>query len=162
MRTYMVLFLFIQILYGKSNSFTLENIMYQNQPFLKVYSWEQSKQYCQELKLDGYNNWRLPTREELSKLGNIKLYHFGTIRGANSWYFKHILERLESSKGSYYFIRREFVENMPKTKQYGSVRASFWTSEYKDKRYIWFVDFTGGDICWFGRSPKLYTLCVRK
>ena len=62
------------------------NLMYQNQPFSELdtknfdtgeyggrtYSWEKAKGYCQELKLGDYNDWRVPTKKELTALGNVQ------------------------------------------------------------------------------------------
>jgi len=34
----------------------------------KKLTWDQSKTYCQELSLGGYNNWRLPSVKELQSI----------------------------------------------------------------------------------------------
>ncbi|MEA3315978.1 MAG: DUF1566 domain-containing protein [Campylobacterota bacterium] len=45
----------------------------------KRFTWEQAFEYAKELNAKsygGYNDWRVPTLEELMSLGNIKLYTF--------------------------------------------------------------------------------------
>jgi len=48
----------------------IDGVMYQNQPFINRYTWQEAKDYCSDLVLNDYNNWRLPTRIELRTLGS--------------------------------------------------------------------------------------------
>jgi len=130
------------------------NLMYQNQPFTKDYTWKEAKAYCSELTLGGYSDWRLPNREELMKLGNIKLYNYDNYDNWKKWFEENKNKRLENSKGEYHFIRKEFVENMPEY-------SWFWTSEEKDSSNAWYVNFRLGNDIWDTKSNSDYALCVR-
>ena len=48
-------------------------LMYQNQLFNKRYSWEEAKLYAENLRLGGYDDWRLPTRDEIVAILNNQL-----------------------------------------------------------------------------------------
>jgi len=50
------------------NSVLVDGRMYQNQPFTKAYTWQEAKEYCENLTLDGYSDWELPSRNKLRKL----------------------------------------------------------------------------------------------
>jgi len=134
------------------NIVKIGNRMYQNQPFTKDYTWKEAKGYCQGLTLGGYDDWRLPTRDELGKIGNIKL----NIPWKKDWYDKNKHKRLKGSKGRELFVKKEFLENM----QDGYY---FWTSETyeKDSSSAWLVGFRDGFDGWDGKSSNLYALCVR-
>jgi len=136
---------------------TIDGIMYQNQPFTEQNSWYQSEKYCESLTLEGYADWRLPSRKELNNISNIKMYgayrdNFRTFQ----WVQKNSHRKLTNSKEESHFIKSEFLENMPKY-------SSFWTSDsipYRPK-FAWFVMFHGGADRWLNKNTKLYTLCVR-
>jgi len=128
-------------------------LIYQNQPFTKQYSWHEAKEYAKNLRLGGFNDWRLPTREELRRLANIKLYGEYDIFW-EEWYENHKDKALVNSKGEKHFIREDFIENMPKD-------SYFWTSERKDEDDIWRVGFHLGcdDISY--DEDMNYVMCVR-
>ena len=133
------------------------NLMYQNQPFTKTYTWKEAGDYCQGLTLGGYDNWRLPTRDELFAIGNIKKFHrWKNYDTWKKWFDKNKYKRLKGSKGKERFVREEFLENM----QTGSY---FWTSETyeNDSSYAWDVFFDSGFDGWDGKTGNRYALCVR-
>ena len=111
------------------------NLMYQNQPFTKEYTWEEAKGYCGDLTLGGYSNWRLPNRSELKKLLT--------------------KNKIQGQKETYY-IRKEFVQNL---RGYGY----FWTSttDAKDSSVVLLVFFNGGNDSWDNKTGQNYALCVR-
>ncbi len=114
----------------------IDGLWYQKQPFTKEYKWEDAKNYCDHLSLAGYDDWRLPQKEELKKL--------------------LILETNKNSKGYEHFIRKEFSENMP---EYGW----FWsiTENNNDSSFAWSVGFHDGLDNWYFKSYENYALCVR-
>jgi hypothetical protein len=112
---------------------TIDGLSYQNQPFTETYTWQEAKEYCSNLTLGGYSNWRLPTRKELKKL---------------------ITKEQNSGKNVNYYIRKEFVDNVESW-------AWFWTSEERDSSSAWVVLFSLGDDGWNEHSGTFYALCVR-
>ncbi|CAA6817057.1 MAG: MORN repeat protein [uncultured Sulfurovum sp.] len=70
----------------------VDGLMYQNQSSKKKYTWHEGKEYCQELTLGGYTNWRVPTKNELGKLFT-KKYN-------------------QNNTGHKYKIKKEFIKNM--------------------------------------------------
>ena len=113
----------------------IDGLMYQNQPFTKRYTQEEAKEYAKNLRLGGYDDWRLPTRDELKKL--------------------MIKKEMKGKKGKYY-MRKEFVDNLEKY-------SYFWTSTTypKDSSYAWLVGFDRGSDDWYLKTNNCYALCVR-
>jgi len=118
-----------------SNTVSINNLTYQNQPFTKTYTWQEAKDYCEDLTLDGHSDWRLPNRKELN-----------AIRTKNS---------IQGQKRKYY-IRPEFVKNL---RSY----AWFWssTTTKDDSSDAWVVTFLNGLNDWYNKTDNDYALCVR-
>jgi len=133
----------------------VDGLMYQNQPFSKKYTWEEAKKYCKELMLGNYT-WQLPTRAELNKLSNIKMYgkHNSNWK---KWFDENKHRRLKNSKGEEHFIDKKFIENMPSI-------SWFWTRETyrEDSSWAWAVGFSNGDNLWDYTTDMLSVLCVNK
>jgi len=141
---------------GENGIVKIGRLMYQNQPFTKGYTWQEAKKYCSNLTLGGYSDWRLPTRAELMKLGNIELYNYDNYDNWEKWFDKNKHRRLTGSKGKKRFVRQEFLENM-QTEKY----PWFWTSEERDSSNAWRVDFDDGGDNWRVKTVGNYALCVR-
>jgi len=134
----------------------IDGLMYQNQPFTKTYTWEEAKEYAKDLRLGGYDDWRLPTKDELMKLGNIKLYNYDNYDNWKKWFENNNHKQIKNSKGNEHFIRKEFSENMPQI-------AWFWsiTENNIDSSSAWFVYFYYGSGYCHAKSNESYALCVR-
>jgi uncharacterized protein (TIGR02145 family) len=106
-----------------------------------------------------YSDWRLPTKAELMKLANIELYNYN-YDNWKKWFNKNKHRRYKNSKNHYYFIKKEFVENMPPLNGKHPY-APFWSSTEKDSSSAWVVFFSNGVDGWGERSKTGYALCVR-
>ena len=51
---------------------TTTNLLWQQSPSKKRFTWEKVNKYCKSLTLAGYDDWRFPTIEELKTLINKK------------------------------------------------------------------------------------------
>lgn len=135
---------------------TIDGIMYQNEPFTskdenyynkgfneggRVWRWENAKKYCEDLTLNSYNDWKLPNDNELVKL--------------------LIKKQNVNHRGYKYYIKKDFLNNMPiyETKYYPNLK--FWTSLEKNSRSALFVDFYSHVVDWHYKNNKNYVLCIR-
>ena len=133
----------------KNNTLTINGLMYQNQPFIEKFTWEEAKEYAKNLQLEGHNDWRLPTKEELSKIINVSL--FGN----------------KNPNGEIHHIRKEFLHNI------SDGRSDFWTSEECSSTHAWYLSFKYASIdeCFYCMNKKeyyngdrveiAYVMCVR-
>lgn len=110
----------------------------------------------------------MSTRDELMKLGSVKLYHSDRdyknfdewkalhLEKWQKWFENNKDKRIKNAKGYEYFIRKEFSENMPEY-------AWFWsiTENNNNSSGAWNVYFYGGSDDWDGKSNEYYALCVR-
>jgi hypothetical protein len=114
------------------NSVTINGLTYQNQPFIKEYTWQEAKKYCQGLTLNGYRNWRLPNKEELKSIMT--------------------KNKIQGHQKRKYYIRPEFVQNL---------RGSAWfRTSTENSSSTWGVYFYGGYDGWLDKEGNDYALCV--
>lgn len=122
---------------------TIDGLIYQNQPFNRKYTWQEAKEYCESLTLNGYQNWRLPHIYELEKL-------LTTTKNINS-------------QGYQYYIKKEFIKNLFKNPFFWSSSKEYSSGRLYSEGINFDVQFIRGKrvpTYATGRS-KNYTLCVR-
>ncbi len=134
------------------NIVTIGGVRYQNYPFNRKFTWEEAKNYCRNLELLNSGDWRLPTRKELNNMSNIYMYgEFNN--GWKSWFSKNKSKALINSKGYSFFIKQDFLENMPK-------HSYFWSSESHDNANAWLINFLYGGEGLKDKMNTNYALCV--
>jgi len=115
----------------------INGLMYQNQYFTEVYTWEEALTYAKELRLGGYSDWRLPSIHELKVL---------------------LLEEKKEKK----FIKESFYLSIPI--DYAWFWSSTEYTNFKDDNdtsEAWNINFTDGHLNYSNKLYKLYVLCVR-
>ena len=101
------------------------------------YSWYDAKTYCENMVLDGFSDWRVPTINELSTLLTERPY------------------RNPRSSTKKTFIKKDLFDTM------GMYVQWFWTSEEYDNRCGWFIGFYDGEQHYHVKGAKEYVRCVR-
>jgi len=112
----------------------IDGLKYENQSFIKEYTWKKAVTHCERMKLGGYNNWRLPRKDELEKL-------------------------LTEDKNRGYYIQKKFANNIN-----GEKYAFFWTSTEakKNSSEVWYISMKSGSGGWSDKTNGCYVMCVSK
>jgi len=113
----------------------INGLMYQNQYFTKRYTWEEAKKYALELKLGGFNDWKLPTIDELKTI---------------------LTHHKNQGKNGKFYIKKEFIDNLEDD-------GWFWSnSESKEyPSYAWNINFKSGNNALEHKGNRFFLLCVR-
>ena len=137
----------------REDTLIIEGIIYQNQLFTQTYTFEEAKEYAKKLDYNGLTTWRLPTINELKKLGNIVLPSFKeNSKEWKIWFKKHKEEREINTNAEKHFMHKSFVNNMPKN-------SCFWSSE-ENNSAVWSVDFSKNKEERYHKEGNYYLLCV--
>jgi len=132
------------------NTITIGKTMYQKQAFTakdkqifdadregsRVWRWSKAQNYCKDLKLDAYDDWRVASQKELQA----------------------IMTKKPSAKGL--FVGSTFASTMPATGgKYDNVWM--WTRDSKSAKLGAFVNFKKAKSGKADKSYKGYVLCTR-
>jgi hypothetical protein len=150
----------ITYVYPKPNIVTINGVMYQNHQFNQDMNWTQANQYCENLSFGGYQDWRLPTQEEL--YGMMVAYPDKNAISAEddpkliAWREKNQDKQTTNHRWHKYYIRQEFVGNIEDD------YLALWSSKIEDGD-AYYVDFTNAypENREPLESPKKVS-CVRK
>ena len=126
---------------------TEDNVMHE-------YSWEEAEEYCDNLELDGYDDWWVPSTSQLKTLSNIPL--FGEYNDNwEDWFLEH-----EDEKNGGYFVKEVFQYNMGTEGDYWAF-SDYAVGAKTTEDQAWFVDFEAGYDDWTYSTSHHYVRCVR-
>ena len=76
MKKILLVLIWASLLFGASKTDSTTGLMWQDNSDAKSLelNWNDAIEYCQELTLDGYSDWRLPSIKELQTLVDISKY----------------------------------------------------------------------------------------
>jgi len=121
---------------------------------MKEYDWKDANQYCDNLVLNGYNDWWLPSTTQLKTLSNIDLYGEYN-NGWSQWFLKN--ERLKNGS---FFIKEKFKYNMGAEGDYWSL-SDYAGRAKSEEEEAWFIDFEAGYDDYSYTNASHYVRCVR-
>jgi hypothetical protein len=88
---------------------------------MKTYTWNEAIEYCKNLRLAGYDDWRLPTVKELLTLVDYDRFNpainpmFG---GVASYYWSSTTDVGDTSSAWYVGFNNGYVSSLTKTSYY--------------------------------------------
>ena len=116
-------------------------------------TWHNAKNYCENLNLDGYSDWRLPSRDELHTL--MTAYYGEHNSGWETWFNNNKHKRNDGL-----FLPKEISGMFLKNSYGGSL---FWTLNITNSysSYSWIVNFNDGYDGWNTQTYDDFVVCVR-
>jgi hypothetical protein len=109
--------------------------------------------YCENLELDGYSDWWLPSVSQARTLAHFPM--FGEYNDDwEEWYANY-----EPYKNNGFFIKYQLAYNMGIDGGYWAVseKISFAKSA---EDFSWYIDYSGGYDDWTYTTSKNYVRCV--
>ncbi len=152
-----------QYFVGTTNSFTAGQFTIRSSTFIdnkNGYMWEKpkkdemnwynAKSYCENLNLDGYSDWKLPSRDELHTL--MTAYYGKYDSNRDTWFNNN-----EHKRNDGLFLPKEISGMFVK------VGSWYWSSSINEtySSYSWIVGFNSGDGNWNGQADDYFVVCVR-
>ncbi len=115
----------------------------------RAMNWDDAMEYAKNLRLGGYDDWQLPTMEELTKIVTL-------CGGADVTYGDDNWEELTDKN-----IANETYQANHKAKGFAS--RYYWSSTTYGNynNYVWDVTFRYGLLSRDAKSNSLYVRCVR-
>jgi len=126
----------------------INGLMYQKHQFEKEYTWEEAKDYCSNLTLAGYNDWRLPTIDELEKVV--------TDCGGIAVKFQDNYEQLWGKNRA-----NTSYQKCYKSKGFSSYYYWSSTTSVDYSSVAWIVGFSNGYVYSYVKGTSNYVRCVR-
>lgn len=117
------------------------------------YSIKEALGYCaklNEMKAAGFDDWRLPTIEELSTIGVVEFFRYeGDHKAWKAWYEEHCEGLLHG-----YFIIPELSKNI-------GVHGWYWSGTPKDEKEYYLINYKDGNTNSHEPNQQFYVRCVR-
>ncbi|EJF06451.1 hypothetical protein ThvES_00014730 [Thiovulum sp. ES] len=126
-----------------------QNLMWQKYKGKERINWNKATNYCKNLKLSGFSDWRLPTRTEAKNLLTEYYVEFDNYENWKKWFDKNKHKRNNNK-----FLNNKISQFLP---------IFIWTSTI-NKTYSspsWIVDFYDGRDYWRSQTSDNFAVCVR-
>ena len=107
---------------------------------MKEYNWNEANNYCDNLILNGYDDWWLPSTTQLKTIANRELYGEYNANWSK-WFLKN-----EKNKNGNFFIKDKLKYNI-------GAKSS--------EEQAWFIDFESGYDDFSYTNAIHYVRCVR-
>jgi hypothetical protein len=119
--------------------------------FTKTYgkTWADAKSYCDNLVLDGYSDWKLPSRDEFHTLMTAYYGEYNNYENWSKWF-----EANKHKRNNYLFVPKEISEFMV---------PWAWTRDISktNTSYSWRLYFSDGDDYGYYQDDNYLFRCVR-
>lgn len=133
-----------------------KSLMWQVDVSFETYNWNDSFEYIKNLnaqKYGGFDDWRLPTIDELKSLLTSKIINFQRLH--NSFANKPNI----SSTGYAYYIKKQLIESIANSKTKGLYWSDTLLNEGSHK--AWSIGFEDGSIVAYSRKKRMHIRSVR-
>jgi hypothetical protein len=141
------------------------NLMWQFDIDKERVTFDEAIDYIEKLndkKFAGFDDWKIPTIDELMTISNIPLYDRRKTNQQKwlDWYkeTKKLAKTNEKSNTKVSYIKDELLDSMTMDWQ------GFWScndSEDDDENYAWMALFGNGSINSYLKNDAIYLRCVR-
>jgi hypothetical protein len=118
----------------------INGLMWQKETVEEEMKWEEAMEYAENLRLGEYDDWRLPTREELQAV----------VTSCSG-----ILNDYENNESNEYY-QTDYQEK-------GFISSDYWSSSTlaSNTNVAWYVDFYFGYTSYLNKDYSKYVRCVR-
>ena len=140
----------------ENNTLQIDNLYFQKHNFNIKYTFQEANSYIEKINKDSFgtfNDWRIPTREELKTLALKEFFYGEEDSNHKEWRKKNISNAIYNKDGTQHFAIREIID-------FFETNSCFWTIEKEDID-IWRICFAFGYEKLGYEENKNYLIAVR-
>lgn len=113
----------------------LTGLMWQKYTTPVKHSWKNAIHYCKNLEFVGYNDWRLPSIQELQSIVDYEQHNpaiYPVFSAESAWYWSSSTDASSAHNAWYVVFSYGYVDSHPKIKSYHvrAVRGRPWLYDF--------------------------------